>query len=92
MHLIGFEHEKEVPPIGKKRLHKLIYRDGLFCHYCGCRCEISHDNIQRENTATVDHIIPKAIGGLDKIDNCVLACYKCNNSKGRKINYSVKYD
>lgn len=31
---------------------------------------------------TVDHIIPKAKGGLDTWENLVCACTVCNNKKG----------
>lgn len=51
--------------------HKnILIRDGYTCQYCG-----SHDDL------TVDHIIPKSRGGKDEFENCVAACYKCNNEK-----------
>jgi 5-methylcytosine-specific restriction endonuclease McrA len=33
------------------------------------------------NLATIDHIIPIAEGGEDTIENCVAACWRCNNEK-----------
>lgn len=33
---------------------------------------------------TVDHFIPKANGGSNKITNLVPACFKCNKAKGKK--------
>ncbi|WP_423147590.1 HNH endonuclease [Rubrolithibacter danxiaensis] len=41
------------------------------CVYCG--------NIEK---LTIDHIIPQNMGGQDSGDNLVLACRKCNSSKG----------
>jgi 5-methylcytosine-specific restriction endonuclease McrA len=34
--------------------------------------------------ATIDHVIPRARGGKDTWENCVLACRKCNLTKGTK--------
>jgi len=46
------------------------------CYYCGA--DIS--NTSDENY-TVDHYIPKALGGSDEWDNLRPACYGCNSSK-----------
>jgi hypothetical protein len=43
------------------------------CIYCS-----SPDN------PSIDHLIPKARGGPDIADNAILACRKCNSSKGDK--------
>ena len=51
-------------------------RDGLKCQYCSV-------NLQ-SNQATMDHIIPKCIGGASSFTNCVTACYPCNNKKGNR--------
>lgn len=58
----------------KKYAQILIWRDGDFCFYCGVELD--------ENTRTVDHVIPLSRGGLNKLDNCVLACKTCNEAKG----------
>lgn len=34
---------------------------------------------------TVDHIIPKAKGGPDTLDNKQCMCFNCNNKKGDKL-------
>jgi 5-methylcytosine-specific restriction endonuclease McrA len=51
----------------------VLERDQGLCAYCG-----------REAT-TADHVIPKAQGGLDTMDNLVAACLKCNGAKQDKI-------
>lgn len=43
------------------------------CHYC-----------QRRHGATVDHIVPRCVGGLNLTWNIVLACSGCNGAKGNK--------
>jgi 5-methylcytosine-specific restriction endonuclease McrA len=37
-----------------------------------------------ENSNHVDHIVPKAKGGQDVLENLQLLCAKCNTSKGSK--------
>ena len=37
--------------------------------------------------ATVDHVVPLSLGGTDMADNLVLACAKCNASKGNRHTY-----
>lgn len=58
-------------PYSKKNI---FARDGYKCAYCGRKVE----------HLTVDHIVPKAIGGKSTFDNCVAACKPCNNRKGHK--------
>jgi hypothetical protein len=41
-----------------------------------------HNAHGTEVLMTVDHIVPKAKGGYDSIDNLQTMCYKCNNKKG----------
>lgn len=50
----------------------IIKRDGHRCMYCG----------RSEGSMTVDHVIPKHMGGRDTWENLVCACTKCNNRKG----------
>jgi 5-methylcytosine-specific restriction endonuclease McrA len=52
-----------------RKIRATILRPGTPCHYCG-------------NPATsVDHIIPKALGGTDDRANLAPACARCNSSK-----------
>lgn len=53
-------------------------RDGNRCKYC--RKKFLNDkksNLQ----LTLDHYIPKCLGGSNHIENIVLACLGCNNLK-----------
>ena len=50
----------------------VLVRDGHKCAYCG-----------RKGT-TVDHVVPKALGGKDTFANTVAACLRCNGKKGHK--------
>lgn len=51
--------------------HNVFKRDSHRCVYCG-----SKENL------TIDHVVPKSLGGRDAWDNLVTACQKCNSRKG----------
>jgi hypothetical protein len=48
----------------------VLVLDGGLCHYC-------HD----ERATTVDHIVPRAVGGPTKAWNLAPACEGCNGIK-----------
>ncbi len=50
----------------------IFKRDGNECQYCGTRKEL-----------TIDHVTPRASGGVDSWTNLVTACKKCNTKKRR---------
>lgn len=52
----------------------IFVRDRHSCQYCGRKM------IPTE--CTVDHIVPKALGGRSSWENCVCSCKRCNNIKG----------
>ncbi|MEZ4771693.1 MAG: HNH endonuclease [Bacteroidia bacterium] len=49
----------------------IFKRDRNRCVYCGTK-----------DTLTIDHVIPKSMGGRDSWDNLVTACQRCNSKKG----------
>ena len=53
----------------------IIKRDRHTCQYCG----------DRKGPMTVDHIIPRRLGGKDRWENLVCACARCNNKKGDRL-------
>jgi CRISPR/Cas system Type II protein with McrA/HNH and RuvC-like nuclease domain len=82
---IASAFEVLMPPVGGKRILKIIERDGWKCAYCGVEtCFNGWDGPM----PTVDHITPKAKGGLDHIANCVVACKDCNSAKSDQENWS----
>lgn len=50
----------------------ILKRDNFKCQYCGTKI----------GPMTVDHVIPKTLGGKDTWENLVCACVKCNTRKG----------
>lgn len=51
----------------------IFRRDHHACQYCGAQ--------PRVDELTIDHVIPRAQGGVSSWDNCVLACFECNRRK-----------
>ena len=52
----------------------IIRRDRGICQYCG----------REDGPMTVDHVVPRSLGGLDEWQNLVCACPSCNNRKGNR--------
>lgn len=57
----------------RRAIHK---RDNYLCQYCGDRPGTFE--------LTIDHIVPRAQGGLTTWDNCVSACVTCNSQKANR--------
>jgi 5-methylcytosine-specific restriction endonuclease McrA len=51
---------------------EILRRDGFTCQYCG----------QHAPYLTVDHIVPRRLGGQHSWENLVAACPTCNHRKG----------
>lgn len=52
----------------------ILKRDHYTCQYCG----------RTNMPMTLDHIIPRKLGGKDSWENLVTACTKCNEYKGHR--------
>lgn len=52
-------------------------RDGWGCHYCGRRLGVT--------SATAEHVVPRSWGGHTVLRNLVLACSRCNGSRGSEL-------
>ena len=53
------------------------------CIHCNTRLQVTDDGTL-VGKASVEHIVPRAHGGGDDIENLALACVSCNNEKGRR--------
>ena len=69
----------------------IIDRDGPGCHYCGRDLDVaravSEGHSDRSGPLpawwpTKDHKIPRSAGGVNQLENYLLACRRCNNRKG----------
>lgn len=54
----------------------LLLRDNFSCQYC-------YDHLTIKDM-TIDHVIPRARGGITRWDNVVASCYSCNAAKGHR--------
>jgi NAD-dependent dihydropyrimidine dehydrogenase PreA subunit len=54
----------------------IFKRDKYTCQYC-------HKQPPRDEL-TLDHVIPRSLGGVSSFDNCVLACLSCNAKKANR--------
>lgn len=77
-------HAKFMAMIERTRAWKLL-REQLCgeqnhrCAYCGVRFGAAFRHWTVEDTiATVDHVIPKSLGGSNRWENLVAACRRCN--------------
>ena len=61
--------------ISKKLRFEVFKRDGFTCGYCG--------KTPPEVLLEIDHIIPKAEGGIDDLNNLLTACFNCNRGKSK---------
>lgn len=55
----------------------LLKRDNYRCQYCG--------NKKKASELNIDHVIPKARGGLTSWTNCVASCFRCNSRKDDRL-------
>jgi 5-methylcytosine-specific restriction endonuclease McrA len=60
----------------------LVKRDRSTCQYCGKKLTASQ--------ITIDHVLPRAQGGITSFTNCVVCCQICNNKKADKTPEQAK--
>ena len=49
------------------------------CCWCGCAVTEQRD---KKNSATIEHIVPRSLGGANHPDNYAIACSSCNQKRG----------
>lgn len=66
-----------------KLFDDVFVRDRGRCVYCGIPARRPGPGVKRgPDLATLDHVVPKSLGGPLNRDNLVLACSACNNERG----------
>ena len=72
--------------IGKKKSRQARWNRQLLLEKHNGRCvhceEVVNLITDHPKSATIDHIVPISLGGLDSIRNMQLLCNACNNKKG----------
>lgn len=64
----------------KKRI-QLGIAQGWRCHWCQQACR---EEVGWQNSATLDHIVPRSQGGPNEPWNLVMSCQRCNISKSNQ--------
>lgn len=82
IHLVGFG---TVPRrrIGYSKV-VVFERDKYTCQYCGKKV-VANGPSAAHDTATIDHVNPRANGGKTTFENTVTACVACNTRKANKL-------
>ena len=66
-----------------KLFEAIFARDGGACVYCGVQTRRLQKGVSRSaDLATLDHVLPRSMGGPLNQANLVLACQACNNERG----------
>lgn len=66
-----------------KLFETIFARDGGRCVYCGVDTHRLGKGLSRSPAlATLDHVVPRSMGGPLNLANLVLACQACNNRRG----------
>ena len=71
-------------------ISQIYDRDGRGCWYCTVEL-LPLDQIVKtggdipDNYPTIEHVIPRVIGGGDKLANLRVSCPECNNAKGYQL-------
>lgn len=61
--------------------HRLAEAQNWRCCYCG----VPMVNHFASTQATIEHIVPRSLGGPDHPDNYAIACRSCNSARGNAI-------
>lgn len=63
-----------------EELERAVFRPANYtCAYCGmdCRVDVLHYML-----LSIDHLVPRALGGTTDLENLVCSCIPCNRLKG----------
>lgn len=59
--------------VTKRLRFEVLRRDHFRCYYCGIAAI--------DSPLAIDHVVPRALGGRDELENLVAACRDCNIGK-----------
>jgi 5-methylcytosine-specific restriction endonuclease McrA len=65
-----------------QRITALMARDGANCTICGDALDRHIADPNHPRYITLDHIVPRSLGGLDALSNLRLAHQECNTRRG----------
>lgn len=59
----------------------------LVCMYCDKQVYRGHAD--RSLLATIEHVVPLALGGSHRKENMAIACYPCNHNRGKELGHKL---
>lgn len=85
------EYDKKHPELKTGKLNHVVIKSlivaslksGFKCPDCGEVMELNGRSVNHPKTCSLDHIIPRWIGGTHDVENLRIVCYQCNQKKGR---------
>lgn len=80
----GYASPEAVGKVTGEELYHLVAKAKGRCYWCGIVCKLGGRCSSRSTRPclTFDHLMPLYRGGLNIIQNLVVACYRCNTSRG----------
>src|SRR5213078_4109804 len=83
-HVIRLVQYVRVPRTVQRKISRraLFARDGWRCVYCGTA----------SGRLTLDHVIPRSLGGESVWENVVTSCAPCNLRKGNRLLHEVRME
>lgn len=60
--------------ISRRQRRRIFARDGFTCYWC-------EDTVTLGVDATLEHVIPRSLGGTNRAANIVTACEDCNSRR-----------
>ena len=82
------DHQIDSTHLIPKKQNKLRFRDQIFLSWGYC-CAYCAEPLGRN--PTLDHVHPKAKGGLTTRDNLIACCFNCNGRKGATADWKKWY-
>ncbi|MEG3880028.1 HNH endonuclease [Microcoleus sp. herbarium7] len=65
------------PASRRNKRRQLLELYGNQCHWC--------NKSMQKSERTIEHLLPKSLGGSNALYNLRLACFSCNNSRGNSL-------
>ena len=85
-------HNNSTKTLSKKECNLILKRflekrdGGLFCYRCK-RLLSYLVSSNDETSITIEHVIPRVLGGSHQAENLKLCCKKCNNETSKLYNH-----
>jgi 5-methylcytosine-specific restriction endonuclease McrA len=81
-------HLENLPPWVRRSWRKKHFtKQGGKCYHCSRLCILPRRHqtgTPPPDLATLDHLIPRRLGGSLVFENFVVSCYECNQARGGK--------